>query len=179
MALLAFAGVHVGAWSSFIASLLMAIVEAGAIVVPMLIGAAFGDARGRPSSGERPDPDPGRSAPAVIAAAGENAPPQPLPLGLTERARRDLADVAAFLSACCERAAGERVQSANLYVVYGDWKKARGEEPMTVAQFGVVLTKHCGLAKLKSEGRNWYLDLRLKHPAQGRSGAKHLRAVAA
>jgi hypothetical protein len=179
MALLAFTGIHVGGWSSFIASLLMVIVEAGAIVVPMLMGAAFGERRRSVASGAGPDPDPGRTAPAIDAAGGDAASPQALPLGLTDRARRDLADVAAFLNACCERAAGKRVQSASLYVVYSEWKKARSEEPITVAQFGVVLTKHAGLAKLKSEGKNWYLGLRLRHPAQGRSGAKHLRAVAA
>jgi hypothetical protein len=179
MAALTLAGLSVGSWSSFIATLLMAIVEAGAIVVPMLIGAAFGDARERRSpESSGPGPSPGQASASPGSSGGEPESPPGLPAGLTERGRRDFADVAAFLGACSDRAAGERLQSAQLYLVYCEWKQRRSEQPITVAQFGVVMTRHLGFGKLKSDGKHWYLSLRLRHPAQGRREAKHLRAVA-
>jgi hypothetical protein len=178
IAALTLAGLTVGSWSSFIATLLMAIVEAGAIVVPMLIGAAFGQSRRHSMAEGGPEPSPGRAAASIDVSGGSTTSPQSLPSGLTERGRRDFSDVASFLSACSDRADGERVQSAQLYIVYCEWKQRRSEQPVTVAQFGVVMTRHLGFGKLKSDGKHWYLGLRLRHPSQGRREAKHLRAVA-
>jgi hypothetical protein len=84
-----------------------------------------------------------------------------------------------FLGDRSERAAGEKVQSSKLYAVYFQWKTEQGGAPMTVQQFGTVLGKHLALSKGKIAGKNWYLDLRLRHPAQGRKAGKHLQAVAA
>ena len=179
VALLALLGIRIASWSSFIASLVMAIVEAGAIVVPMLIGAAFGEGRRPAPSGAASEPARGKPASAPDMAAGDAARPQTLPAGLTDRTRRDVADLTAFRRESTETAPGQRVQSSTLYFIYSQWKQDRSEDAMTVAQFGVVLTRHLGLGKIKSEGKNWYLDIRLRHPGQGRQGAKHLRAVAA
>jgi hypothetical protein len=178
-ALLMLFGVTVASWSGLIASLIMVICEAGAIVVPMLMGFAFGDGKRPAPKSEAQEPAPGRKASPAEQPAGDAAAPVSLPAGLTERTRRDIADVTAFLAHDSERASGERVQSSTLYFVYSQWKTERGETAMTVAQFGVVLTRHLGMGKIKSDGKNWYLGLRLRHPGQGRKGAKHLQAVAA
>jgi hypothetical protein len=176
-AALALAGVQIGSWSQLVALLVMIIVEAGAIVVPMLIGLAFGDGR-RPRPAEAA---PAMAAPAKAPAAGadlrEELLPKASPRGMTPKARRDTADLTVFLAERTERGADERVQSTTLYFVYSEWKQGRGEEPMTVNQFGTVLTHHLGLAKAKSDGKIWYQNIRLRHPDQGRRTARHLRVA--
>jgi hypothetical protein len=176
-AALALAGVQIGSWSQLVALLVMIIVEAGAIVVPMLIGLAFGDGR-RPQPAEAA---PAMAAPAKAPAAGadlrEELLPKASPRGMTPKAKRDTADLTVFLAERTERGADERVQSTTLYFVYSEWKQGRGEEPMTVNQFGTVLTHHLGLAKAKSDGKIWYQNIRLRHPDQGRKAARHLRVA--
>jgi hypothetical protein len=179
MALLALLGIQVTSWSGLIAAMVMVIVEGGAIIVPLLIGAGAREARTPTPAGAASEPPPGKIVASTVIPTGTEAPPQPFPLGLTDRARRDIADVTAFLAATCERADGERVQATPFYGIYSEWKQGRSEDAMSVAQFGVVLTKHMGLSKMKSDGRNWYLGLRLRHPGQGRQASKHLKAVAA
>ena len=160
-------------------TLFMTVVEAGAIIVPMLNGLARGERRKPVVSGEAPSPAAGQVTANLIPATGDSSTHQPVPQGVTDRTRRDIADVTAFLGDRSERVTGERVQSTAFYFLYCEWKQERSETAITVAQFGVVLTKHLGLSKIKSDGKIWYLGVRLRHPAQGRQGAKHLRAVAA
>jgi hypothetical protein len=176
VALLTLLGISVASWSGLIASLIMVICEAGAIVVPMLMGLAFGDERRPVPKGEAAEPAPGRKPADQQKPDGAAAASPSLPTGLSKRVRRDIADATAFLGAVSERATGERVQSTALYREYSQWKSGRGETP---EQFGVVLTRHLAMAKVKSDGKNWYLGIRLRHPLQGRNGTKHLRAVAA
>jgi hypothetical protein len=54
-----------------------------------------------------------------------------------------------------------------------------GEEPMTIVQFGKLLSKPIGLQKAKCEGPQYYLNIRLRHPAQGRKGVGQARAATA
>ncbi len=176
---LALVGVQVGSGAMLLANLIMMICEAGAIVVPMLIGFAFGDGRKPVPKSEASAPAQGRKPDDAESAGSAAAPAPSLPTGLTERVRRDIADVTSFLAAAAEHAAGERVQSTALYLEYSQWKAARGEKPMIMQNFGGVLTKHLAMAKLKSDGKNWYLGIRLRHPLQGRGGTRHLRALAA
>jgi hypothetical protein len=177
--LLAIFGISVASWSALMSTLFMTVVEAGAIIVPLLNGLARGDRRKPAPVGEGAGPTTGQVTADPSPATGEDAAPQPLPHGVTERTRRDIAELTTFLGANSERAPGERVQASKLYAVYLQGKSECGEPAMSVAQFGTVLTKHLGLGKVKSGGSNWYIGLRLRHPAQGRKGAKHLQAVAA
>ena len=172
---LAALGIQVGGWSQLIASLIMALVEGGAIIVPMLIGA-----------GRKPAPVVDISAqpaaatpPAPVPTSGANVPPQVSPPVIPTRLQKDAAELATFLGDSSERAPGEKVQASKLFAVYFQWKIERGETPMKVQQFGKVLSKDLALSKSKIGGKNWYLDLRLRHPAQGRKTGKHLQAVAA
>jgi hypothetical protein len=177
--LLALLGISVASWSALMSTLFMMVVEAGAIIVPMLNGLARRDERKPAPAGEASGPATGQATADPCPATGESPGPQSLPQGVTERTRRDIAELTGFLGSNSERAPGERVQASKLYALYLQQKTERGEQAMTVAQFGTVLTKHLGLAKIKSGGSNWYIGLRLRHPAQGRMGAKHLQAVAA
>jgi hypothetical protein len=108
--------------------------------------------------------------------AGEVMATEGLP-ALTERGKRDLADLAAFFDGACERQEGERVQALTLYFVYADWKQSQGEMPMSLPQFGTLLTKRLGVAKSKIEGKNHYLSIRLSHPVQGENAGKRLLAA--
>jgi hypothetical protein len=120
---------------------------------------------------------------------GANNPPAlpaPVPPGVTDRTRRDILELRAFLLDQVEPAQGERVQSSSLYFIYTTWKKDTsrrgfmpGEEPMHIVQFGKLLSKPIGLNKRKIVGCWHYLDIRLRHPAQGRKGVGHARAVTA
>ena len=176
---LAALGIQVGGWSQLIASLIMAIVEGGAIVVPMLIGAASREVRKPAPAVDISAPAPATAPPAPTGIDGANEAPQASPQGVSTSAHRDQDELAAFLSDRSERAPGERVQASKLYAVYFQWKTERGETPMKVQLFGTVLTKHLALRKNKIAGANWYHDVRLRHPAQGRKTGKHLQAVAA
>jgi hypothetical protein len=170
-ALLALAGIQVGSWSKMVASLIMAIVESGAIVVPLLIGFAFGEGRGREMT-------PAPQAQLERAPMAEEASPKSSLRRVTERGERDAAELTAFLGQRTERGAGEKVQSTTLYLTYSDWKQELGGEPMTINQFGTVLTQHLGLSKTKIDGKMHYLNLRLKAPVTRGKAARHLRSVA-
>jgi hypothetical protein len=157
----------------------MALVEGGAIIVPMLIGAASGAVR-KPAPAVDISAQPAAATPpAPVLTAGANVPPQVSPPGIPTRLQKDAAELACFLSDSSERALGEKVQASKLFAVYFQWKIERGETPMKVQQFGKVLSIDLALSKGKIGGKNWYLDLRLRHPAQGRKTGKHLQAVAA
>jgi hypothetical protein len=186
---LAALGVQVGGWSQLIASLIMAIVEGGAIILPMLIGAASRAGARMVATGAAPTPQAAQVAQPPAPTAGANNPPAspaPLPPGVTDRTRRDILELRAFLLDQVEPSQGERVQSASLYLIYTTWKKDTsrrgfkpGEEPMTIVQFGKLLSLPIGLQKKKIEGRQYYLNIRLRHPAQGRKGVGQARAAAA
>jgi hypothetical protein len=181
-------GIQVGGWSQLIASLIMAIVEGGAIIVPMLIGAASRAGERQGARGAAPPARPAQVTQATASVSGaSNLPalPAPVPPGVTDRTRRDILELRAFLDAETEPANGERIQSASFYLHYTAWKNDTsrrgyrpGEEPMHITQFGKLLFKPIGLRKAKIEGRQYYLDRRLRHPAQGRKGVGHARATA-
>ncbi|WP_088348947.1 MULTISPECIES: hypothetical protein [Rhodomicrobium] len=169
-ALLGLIGYHIASWSQFMADLLMMIVECGAIFVPMLVGSAFGEGRRR----ENPPAEPvARPEP---PAAEETSPKPPL-RGLTEKAKRDSAELTAFLGDCTERAGGERVNSTTLYMTYCEYNQSLPGDPITLNQFGNVLTNMLGLTKVKSDGKIFYMNLRLKTPAERAQGSKHLRVA--
>jgi hypothetical protein len=42
---------------------------------------------------------------------------------------------------------------------------------MSLSQFGKLLSHPVGLEKRKIEGKQYYMNVRLRHPAQGRKGA--------
>jgi hypothetical protein len=186
---LAALGLQVGGWSQLIASLIMAIVEGGAIIVPMLIGAASRAGARVVATGAVPTPQTAQVVQPTAPTTGATNPPAspaPLPLGVTDRTRRDILELRAFLLDQVEPAHGDRVQSASLYLIYTTWKKDAsrrgfkpGEEPMTIVQFGKLLSKPIGLTKQKIEGRQYYLNIRLRHPAQGRKGVGQARSAAA
>jgi hypothetical protein len=176
---LAALGMQVGGWSQLIASLIMAIVEGGAIIVPMLIGAASREVRKPAPSVDISAPTAATAPPAPTGIDGAKEPPQASPLGVPTRAKRGQGEVASFMSEATDHAPGERVQASKLYAVYFQQKMECGETPMKVQQFGTVLTRDLGLRKTKIGGVNWYHDIRLRHPAQGRKTGKHLQAVAA
>lgn len=169
-AALALAGVTVAGWSSLMATLFMALVEGGAIVVPMLIGSAAGrettvtegGARDLPGQNEKAteaDPPADRRNPALEA---------------------EIADLNAFLGYCSDRAPGERVQASVFYGDYKAWKTARGEAPVSVQRFGGMLTRELGLSKRKmGDGKNWYHGVRLKPPGERRMSSAKLRVVKA
>ena len=169
-AMLGAVGIKVGGWSEFVAHLIMALVEGGAILVPMLVGFASGE--GALREAEQP-----RKPPAEPIENPETEASKPSLRRLTERGERDLADVTAFLAAETERAAGEHVQSTQLHSQYCAWKQASNTKPMSLAQFGTVLTWHLGLTKTKIDGRMHYESLRIK-ASQGEAGAvRKLRMV--
>jgi hypothetical protein len=168
--LLGLIGLHLTSWSDFVAHLFMALVEGGAIIVPMLVGLASGGSGGvrRPSpAGDLAEALEPQRSPDKAVETLETKPPQPSPKRLTERAERDVADVTAYLGDGTERAVGEGVQSMALYLHYCGWKHNRSEKPITVAQFGTVLTQHLGLTKGKIAGKIQYESLRLKSPQPG------------
>jgi hypothetical protein len=168
--LLGLIGLHLASWSDFVAHLFMALVEGGAIIVPMLVGLANGGSREtwRPSpAGDLQETLEPQRSPEKAVETLETRSPQASTKRLTERAERDVADVTAFLGDGTERAVGEGVQSMALYLNYCGWKHNRGEKPITVAQFGTVLTQHLGLTKGKIAGKIQYESLRLKSPQPG------------
>lgn len=187
--LLALIGISVTSWSALMSTLFMTLVEAGAIIVPMLNGAASRAGEKLPQTGAPAAPAPAQIAEPPAPTSGATnppAPPAPVPPGVTDRTRRDILELRAFLLDQVEPAQGERVQSSSLYLIYTTWKKDAsrrgykpGEEPMTIVQFGKLLSKPIGLKKAKCEGRQYYLNIRLRHPAQGRKGVGQARSVAA
>jgi hypothetical protein len=179
--LLALIGISVPSWSA-LASLFMLGIEGGAILLPILVERASRETRRPAVVGEALVDTPAKRPPQSEPAPGETqvspASPEVSPT-LSPRAQRDRDELAAFLDEKSERAAGERVQASKLYAVYFQWKTERGETPMKVQPFGALLGAQLGLTKRKISGKNWYLDVRLRHPAQGRKAGKHLHAVAA
>jgi hypothetical protein len=179
--LLALIGISVPSWSA-LASLFMLGIEGGAILLPILVERASREARRSAPAGEASVDTPAKRPPQPEPVAGEAevspASPQSSPK-VSPRAELDRDEAAAFLGDRSERATGERVQASKLYAVYFQWKTERGEAPMKNQQFGTMLTKHLGLTKKKISGKNWYLDVRLRHPAQGRKSVQHLHALAA
>jgi hypothetical protein len=83
---LAAPGIQVGSWSQLIARLIMAIVEGGAIIGPMLIGAASrAGARGG-ATGAAPTPQAAQVSEPTAPPTGANNPPAspaPLPPGVS------------------------------------------------------------------------------------------------
>ena len=187
--LLALIGISVTSWSALMSTLFMTLVEAGAIIVPMLNGAASRAGERGPPSGAATAPQPAQTAQSPALTTGANnppAPPAPVPPGVTDRTRRDILELRAFLAEQIDEAQGERVQSTSLYLIYTTWKndtsrraQKPGEAAMTLVQFGKLLSKPIGLKKAKCEGRQYYLNIRLRHPAQGRMGAKQARVTTA
>ena len=179
--LLALIGISVPSWSA-LASLFMLGIEGGAILLPILVERASRETRRPTAIGETSVDTPAKRSPQPEPEAGET---QTSPISpevsptLSPRTQRDRDELAAFLDDKSERATGERVQASKLYAVYFQWKTERGEPPMKVQPFGTLLGAHLGLTKRKISGKNWYLDVRLRHPAQGRKAGKHLHAVAA
>jgi hypothetical protein len=176
--LLALVGISTS-WTAVMSTLWMIAFEGGAIIIPIIVERASREGRKPEPEGEAFEPALAQKSPQAGPETSDTNPPQGLPEGLTDRARRDLADVTAFLRECCERTPGQRVQATPFYFVYCEWKQERSETAMSLAQFGIVLTRHLGLSKVKSDGKNWYQGVRLRHPAQGRQGGQHLRAIAA
>jgi hypothetical protein len=141
------------------------------------------------ATGAAPEPQAAQDAQPTAPTAGADNPPAspaPLPSGVTDRTRRDILELRAFLLDQVEPAQGERVQSSSLYLIYTTWKNDTsrrgfqpGEEPMTIVQFGKLLSKPIGLNKQKIEGRQYYLNIRLRHPAQGRKDVEQARPAVA
>jgi hypothetical protein len=159
-------------FTALISKLTMLMVEAGSVAVPAMVGLA----RRREETGE---PAPARRPPAPISLGPEEAPPQISPRPLSESQHRLAAELIGFLGERTERAAGEKVQASALFAAYTAWAISRRREPMSIHQFGTALTQHLGLAKAKSGGLNWYLNVRLKAPAARGASARHLQAVGA
>lgn len=165
---LALAGVTVAGWSSLMATLFMALVEGGAIVVPMLIGFAAGRETVVTEGGSR-------TLPAASEKTTEDDPPGDRRSAAFEA---EIADLNAFLGYCSDRAPGERVQASVFYGDYKAWKTARGETPVSVQRFGGVMTRELGLSKRKmGDGKNWYHGVRLKPPGERRMSSRKLRVV--
>jgi hypothetical protein len=233
---LALAGWRPAGFSDLVAHLFMAIVESGAIIVPMLLGLAYGEGRRSAPAGEaRAGSATGEAqrAAAIVETlpAPVTSPPQGLPdeasslgqLGMgnaprrrkvgrvapagetpneeasppvtdsatavgeareahagqgliAERDRGYLAGLAAFLDGPCERHAGDRVQASTLYFLYSDWHQQQGGQPMSMAKFGTLMTQRLGFAKSKIVGKNHYLGIWRRDPAQGGAGLAGARA---
>ena len=116
---------------------------------------------------------------ASAPATGATVVPLPLPADITDRTRKDILDLHNFLADQVDKARGERVQSASFYLVYCSWKQGKSEEAMSLQQFGKLLSKPVGLEKRKIEGKQYYMNVRLRHPAQGRRGVGAGLALAA
>jgi hypothetical protein len=165
---LALAGITVAGWSALMATLVMALVEGGAIVVPMLIGFASGREM-LVTEGAR-----------VALPAGGQKTTEDDPPGDRRRAEisGDIADLSAFLGDRSTRAPGERVQASTFYGDYKAWKTGRGETPVSVQRFGGVMMRELGIEKRKmGDGKNWYHGLRLNPPEQRKRASRTLRVV--
>jgi hypothetical protein len=171
--LLALLGIRVGVadpWQ-MLASLFMIAIEGGAILVPMLVGAVGRVSRGVEVRAEQVAQPPVQALGTPAPAAGAGDMPLALPEGITDRTRRDILDLRGFLADQVDEARGERIQSASFYLVYSTWKAERSEPAMSLSQFGKLLSHPVGLEKRKIEGKQYYMNVRLRHPAQGRKGA--------
>ncbi len=163
-------GVPAGSFVQFVSDLVMLVVEGGAVAVPALVGFAK-----RPVAAEEIAPR--KAPPPAEPPEVEETPPKISAKGLTDKAKEDAAELVAFLGDRTDRGAGEKVQSTTLYLIYSDWMQGAKRDPMTINQFGTLMTHHLGIAKQKRGGKNWYLNIRLKAPAAAAASARHLRAV--
>jgi hypothetical protein len=167
---LAALGLAVASWSSLMATLVMVIVEGGAIIVPALIGMA-GDR-------QRPTMQPATQQPTApiagdvkdvgggnVDAAFTGLRPETL-----KRGQQDVEDVTLFLSECTDRRRGETVQASQFFAAYREWKTLRGESALSIQRFGTLIARHAGVEKQRKADGVWYLGLTLRHPAHPRAG---------
>jgi hypothetical protein len=168
--LLGLIGYSVGSFTEFVATLIMLIVEVGSVAVPALVGFARRE-------GAQTEHLPSRKIAMATAPELEETPPKISSKSPTEGQRAAAAELIEFLGARTARDSGEKVQSTALYAAYTGWAQAQGRAPITVNQFGTVLTQHLGLTKLKRGGVNWYLNIRLTAPQAGGRSARRLQAV--
>src|SRR5262245_47005492 len=124
-----------------LASLFMIAIEGGAILVPMLVGAAARQVKTIVEPVEATLQSPGPMLGTPAPATGVTALPVALPSDITDRTRQDILDAYNFLGDQVDEAAGERIQAATFYLVYSSWKQGRNEQPMALQQFGKLMSK--------------------------------------
>ena len=82
--------------------------------------------------------------------------------GTSVPTRDERAPVARFFSERVELAAGERVDSHELFTAYVDWCAAKGGPRPTPQAFGRAVVNLMGLERYRSNGKRYYLNVVLR-----------------